>query len=258
MANSATPFYLDWTFWAFVTSAIAISLSQLPPVRQWFRGAKLIVETPKQMRITHIAGYASAGNVISIRNVGGRPARVKSVAFRLSREGKPLIDIPIMEFHPNPSAGTTLLLMPFTVPPGVEWTKSVNGYQDLSREKSRGLEKLVSAVKHDIGKKALDRDANTPGSKELVVLDAALLKKAGDLVASNFIWTAGEYELEIAIATEHPCAVKQTKWSFTIWESDEAELRSFANDFKYGFGIGVPHDRHARGVFVTLRSSNVT
>jgi hypothetical protein len=38
---SSSPFYLNWEFWTVVMAALAIILSQLPPVVLWFRPKRL-------------------------------------------------------------------------------------------------------------------------------------------------------------------------------------------------------------------------
>lgn len=51
-----TPVYLDWSFWAVVVAAIAIVLSQLPPVLRWFRRTRIDLETYSRILITHKFG----------------------------------------------------------------------------------------------------------------------------------------------------------------------------------------------------------
>ncbi|MGJ7605398.1 hypothetical protein ACSFA7_13760 [Variovorax sp. LT1R20] len=254
--STASPFYQDWTFWAFVSSLIAIGLSQAPPVVRWFSKPRLILELPNQLRITHVAGYASAGVVLSIRNAGGKPARVTSLSIKFRRGGVDLLEAPILEFHPDPRQAQTLLVMPLTVAPGAEVTRSMNAYQHISRERDRDLGQLASKVRVDIGRKAEVAQAKSikeHAPQELVTLDPILLQAAQAMYAANFCWTAGDYDIQIICKSDEQAEVRQERLVFTLWESDEAELRSLADDYQHGFGIGVPSERHGKGVFVTLR-----
>jgi hypothetical protein len=251
--TTTTPFYLDWTFWAFFVSAIAIVLSQMPPIKQWFRGPLLIVEAPDQMRISHGVGYPMSGIVLSIRNTGGRPARVTSLAFRFRRDGKDLIDLPITDFHPNPTTNDTLLLMPFTLQPGVEMTHSVNGAFDLARDNSRQLSRLFSSVKRDVEQKIENARKQNQQPVDLVIVDSKLSDEAKVAFERNFIWKAGEYSVEVVVKTDQNCPVRQQKLQFTLWETDEADLRDLVDGYQYGFGLGVNSEKHAKGVFVKLR-----
>jgi len=56
MEEVTTPLYLNWSFWAVVFAAIAIALSQLPPIRLWFKKAKLEIELYSKIAITHKVG----------------------------------------------------------------------------------------------------------------------------------------------------------------------------------------------------------
>ncbi|VTU29410.1 hypothetical protein H6CHR_03189 [Variovorax sp. PBL-H6] len=247
MQGASTPYYLDWTFWAFVASAIAIALSQVPPLKDWFRPPKLVVETPKKFRLTHIVGYPTAGVILNIRNTGGRSTRITAINLEIRRSGKHLIELPVTEFFPDQTNNQTLMFMPLTLASGAEATLSVNAYLDLTREKTRELNLLSSAVKRE-GYRP------TPGYAGPAPISPTLVEQGVKLFQQNFQWMAGEYELRINIATEENCSVKQAPKQFTLWESDEAELRAFTDEYKFGIGIGIPNQKQATGVFVTLRA----
>ncbi|MBB1601997.1 hypothetical protein A9977_18325 [Variovorax sp. UMC13] len=87
----------------------------------------------------------------------------------------------------------------------------------------------------------------------MVTLDARLLQEAQSMFEANFCWKAGDYDVQILCRSDEQAEVRQQKLAFTLWESDEAELKALADDYQYGFGIGLTHERHAKGVFVTLR-----
>jgi len=46
-------FYQDWTFWAVLVAAIAIILSQIPPIHVLIKRAKLDMELYSRINITH-------------------------------------------------------------------------------------------------------------------------------------------------------------------------------------------------------------
>ena len=49
--SASPPFYLDWQFWAFGTAALALVLSQMPPVYLLIRRGKLSCETIDQILV---------------------------------------------------------------------------------------------------------------------------------------------------------------------------------------------------------------
>jgi hypothetical protein len=61
-----------------------------------------------------------------------------------------------------------------------------------------------------------------------------------------FIWTPGEYTIELDVLTAPPLrsGSYKSKYRFTLFESDTADLRKFVNDFKYGGGISWTPNQH--------------
>lgn len=61
----------------------------------------------------------------------------------------------------------------------------------------------------------------------------------------------GEYTIELSVEADN-CPAKFTKnYRFTLFESDTAELKSHAEDYKFGGGISYEMDKHV-GVFVPI------
>ncbi len=82
----ATPFYLDWTFWTAVVAVAALVLSQLAPVRVWFRGARVRLQPYDRLTVTHYLGQPSVTLHVQFTNTGGRAARVVSLVLEVTRE----------------------------------------------------------------------------------------------------------------------------------------------------------------------------
>jgi len=119
MATPATdPFYLDWNFWTALLALAAIVLSQLPPVRLLLRPRRLEVEVHSRINITHKVGNPNASLVVSIRNTGGRDLRIKGLSLSVSRDGKPVTNMPGAHYFETPSSQALVLFVPFTLKPG--------------------------------------------------------------------------------------------------------------------------------------------
>ncbi|MGM0630019.1 MAG: hypothetical protein ACQESI_02475, partial [Pseudomonadota bacterium] len=103
MEHIATPLYLDWSFWAVVVAALAIALSQLPPVLTWFRRAKLEIEPYSKIAITHRVGNPNLQFHLIINNIGGRKIRVKNIHVNLNRDGIKVATLPAQNYLQNQS-----------------------------------------------------------------------------------------------------------------------------------------------------------
>jgi hypothetical protein len=85
--HETSPFYLNWEFWSAIAAALAIALSQLPPVYLWFRPRRLEVEVHPRVGVSHKVGNANISMFLMIRNTGGRGARVEKMQIALPRDG---------------------------------------------------------------------------------------------------------------------------------------------------------------------------
>src|SRR5438132_749783 len=103
MTVSHVPIYLDWTFWAVVMSATAILLSQLPPMRLWFRRAKVDVEPYSMIHISHKIGNPNLQLHLILSNLGGRDALIKGITLSLTRDGQPVASLPAVSYLETPN-----------------------------------------------------------------------------------------------------------------------------------------------------------
>ena len=64
------------------------------------------------------------------------------------------------------------------------------------------------------------------------------------LFETLFVWCPGEYVAALSVVAEPGSASFSTKYRFTLYESDSAELRSHMDDYKFGGGLSYNVDRH--------------
>ncbi len=78
------PLYLDWSFWAVVVALAAVILSQIPPIKELIKKAKLDLEVHSKILITHKVGNPNLQLHLLITNIGGRKIRIKDIRVSLS------------------------------------------------------------------------------------------------------------------------------------------------------------------------------
>lgn len=252
MTEEANLFYLDWQFWSAVAALLAIVLSQLPPVILWFRPKRLEVEVHSRIQVTHKVGNPNISMYVSITNTGGRALQIRAMTLKLSRDGESLGTFPAQNYFETPSSQQSVLFVPFTLKPGEDWahgTSFLNFFDRATEKFYRGSE---SALKADISEKLRERgdDDNRP-----VVADEKLVAPFYQLFEKLFVWTPGEYIVELMVDAQPGQASFQKKYRFTLYETDSAELKSHINDYPYGGGLAYNVDSHA-GIFVPLQQHN--
>lgn len=249
MPTSSTPIYFDWQFWSAVVAVLAVVLSQVPPIRLWFRPRRLEVEVHSRLLINHKVGNPNVSMFMSVRNTGGRELRIKSLKLALIRDGLHLSHLPAQNYFENPSSTSTVLFVPFSLKPSETWAHGVNFLNFFDRTSEKLYRERESALSMDIRNKIKLRPKN---DKDPVLADPSMVKPFTDMFEKLFLWHPGEYVIELSVETEPGAASFTRKYRFTLYESDSAELRSHTDDYQIGGGLSFNVDRHI-GVLVPLQ-----
>jgi hypothetical protein len=86
--ESNTYFYLELEFWSILIALIALILSQIPPIKLWFKKSKLKVDTYDSIWITHHIGNPIVEFNLIIKNIGGRNILINKIIIDIFRDKK--------------------------------------------------------------------------------------------------------------------------------------------------------------------------
>ena len=188
MATANVPLYLDWSFWALVAAAIAIALSQLPPIKLWFRRGRIDLETFSRIHITHKIGNPNIQLHLILSNIGGRAIRVKDIIVEAKRDGKKVAILPAQNYLQNPNDTNTVLLTSFSLKPEEEWAHIVNFLNFFSREDEKKYRSAESKLRQAIIEKR-----KLPENIEAVVETTdELIAPFITMFSNKFVWNPGE------------------------------------------------------------------
>lgn len=232
------PFYLDWTFWSFVAAAVAVLLSQLPPIRQWRSRSRIEVDVYGRLAVDHLLGFPNLGAVIGIRNVGGKAARVHGITAVVAREGRVVATLRAASYFVTPESKAAVIFTPTQLGAGTEWVHTVHFIERLPQNEDRNLGRLRSDVRLEIAHKVAERNRNDPQSTELVEVSAALQQQMGAIFDARFAWVPGEYSVEVQVMADEAIAATK-RYRFTLYESDSQQLREDAGRYRYGWVVAI-------------------
>ncbi|MDH5630959.1 MAG: hypothetical protein OEY96_12480 [Gammaproteobacteria bacterium] len=234
MQPEEIPLYLNWSFWAVVVAALAVLLSQIPPLHIIFRKARIEIEPYSRLALTHRVGNPNLQLHLIISNIGGRRLRVKNIEAIVSRDGSQVASLPVQNYYQTKSDTNTVLFTRFTIEPNEDWGHTVNFLNWFARDEEREYREMEGRLKADINQK---RSRMAGDVTELIEADPGNVSPLQAFFKDKFIWTASEYELVIKVTTDVEKANLEQKFRFTIFEYYETELRKITDEYKYGAGI---------------------
>src|SRR5580693_4441643 len=121
------PLILDWGFWAAVIAALALILSQLPPLKVLIRPTRLRLDPYDRLNIMHWLGTPSVILQLALTNTGGREVSVLSIDLTIHPEDGSAILLPALSFFvPGSTQSASFLFTRFSLKPDDTWSNFVN------------------------------------------------------------------------------------------------------------------------------------
>ncbi|MBU6140873.1 MAG: hypothetical protein KGP29_04905 [Proteobacteria bacterium] len=233
----STSFYSDWTFWSVVFSAIAILLSQLPPIRIWFKRARIEFELHSKICLTHKVGNPNLQLHIMISNVGGRKIKIRKINAKIESDNEVQINLPTQNYLQTPSDKNGILFTTFSIKPGEDWGHIINLLNFFNRENNRIYLDLRRNLLNDLRIKLDSRSSKEKAAQKIVEADENYTVPLRNFFDQHFVWNSGEYKLTVEILTDKDSANYSKSFRFTIFESHVDELKSIVDRYKYGEDI---------------------
>jgi len=244
----SVPIYLNWTFWAVIIATLALFLSQLLPLRELLKGAKLDLDVYSRIPITHKVGNPNIQVHLVLRNIGGKSIKIRRAIIALKREGREIASLPAQNYLINPNnVNSTIPFVSFSLRPKEDWAYLVNFLNYFSRENEKNYRAAESALKERIV-----QIRNLPEHREEVAeAEDDYVRPFSEIFNELFVWQAGEYEMQIRVYTDPSKAAIQKTYRFTLFESDSNSLKKHKDFYKTGEGIYWGSD-HVTGIVVQI------
>lgn len=250
---ATVPLYSNWAFWAVIVAAIAIILSQLPPLYLLFKKAKLDIELYSKIHITHMIGNPNLQCHVILNNIGGRRLRIKYISAKIERDGNPIVTLPAQNYDTNPRGTSTILFTRFTLNTEAEWGNSINFFDLFNRTEERNFKEAEALLKEDLYKKHLDNKDNAkPEKKVLIKAKEPLVKPFLEMFNKRFIWESGEYKLIITVSAKPLREEIEKQFRFTLFETDSNNLRKYTEDYATGLGVCYNSIEKHPGIFIQI------
>ncbi|BDU36562.1 hypothetical protein [Vibrio nigripulchritudo] len=243
-------FYLDWQFWSAVAAYIALALTLFPKIKMLLIKGKLTIDKHGKVSVFHGVGTPNLNVFLILRNVGGKSISIQKLEMIVEKadEGSFVLNGDL--YYVNPHDTQSTLLTPMRIEVGQEWSHTVQFYLPWERSKEKKYRKIQSKVRDAISEQV--RSNPQRDETELFTASSEDIDELMSMFDQNFKWTEGEYNIQVVAKDNEDNILATSKSRFTLFESDSEDLRSWADEYKYGFGICLQNSYKQAPIQVTL------
>lgn len=229
-------FLNNWSFWAVFVASISVLLSQIPPIHEILKGAKLDLDIYHRITITHKIGNPNLQVYLLLSNVGGQKIKVLGINAVISRSESDEINLPAQSYFQKKGDQETVIFTRFNLDPNEEWEHSTLFLNFFDRDDEKAYLKMENNLRADY--KIYKENSKTSGNNtEIYEHPKKLVEPVFQFYEKNYFWKAGEYTMSINVITNNQSVNIRKNYRFTIFESHEETLNSIKDYYKYGGGL---------------------
>ncbi|MVW61065.1 hypothetical protein GPY61_14110 [Massilia sp. NEAU-DD11] len=254
MEQLSTPIYTDMKFWSLVISILALVSSQWKFFTNLFRRARVSVEPYSRMYLTHNFGAPSVDLHVIVSNTGGRNVRVRGISLNITSSSGDSFSVRALGYFQKPDDTQPILLTPFTLLPGDEWSHVIRCLLPNQRQDDKIIREATSSLRAYINDKIAQRKEDEP--KDWIHAEPSLVQPFLRYFERDFRWHPDEYTMSVSIETDPPKAFVDRQYRFVLFESDTQDLKVIVNKYDIGEGVYFTQPDTVRGVFVSLQKGN--
>ena len=234
----------DLKFWAIVISIVSLAFSTYPTIRNWWKGKMLQIEPQDAVMLSHKWGYTNINWALTLINSGGVTIRIKKIHLVLKKDGE-LFKVPMRNFFRTSDAKTPSLYSSITLKPGEEATHVFCFFHKLPRSEEKAIREIISQANHEFSQPIEGSSGDSYKFLQPRKLSEEIINKIDAIFKANFLLKCGEYEISVHAQDENDNNIASRTSRFTIFESDERDLRSITERYPSGDGVTYHSEQNA-------------
>lgn len=223
--------------WAVIIAAIAVILSQLPPIRDLLRGTEISISITDQLNLWHFLGNIQVYSLIDIDNKGSRRVSITKIECLLQDDYEKVWTLPAQVYisrepPSQPGGGRPEYLLGWiSLKPQESWSETVRFYQHWTETEEEETSEIISIIREDI--------TSQMPSDTLLEAQPSNVSKAKHFFDKKFDLHKGNYKL-IVIAYSDEKLLSLSGFMFTLYESQIEALKYQTEEYKFGGGVYYP------------------
>lgn len=248
--------FKDPSFWSMIIAALAIILSQFPPIPEMLKRASVKINIPDFFQLFHNLGNTNLIMFLDIHNSGGQSITIDRVLGCLLDENNNSWIMPAQSYFSRQPFGQTGDSFPefpigrIILKPGERWYERAHFYRMWTEADEEKSNKIILDIRNDIGSKL------PAANGSWVEAESLLVQNAVQFFNQNFKLHKGNYSLIIVALSESNIPISLRGYQFTLFESHIGTLLSYIEEYKYGGGIYVPIQDPMKFLWMRVRVIN--
>lgn len=204
----------------------------------------LQIEPQDAVALSHKWGYTNINWALTLINTGGVTIRIKKLHIVLKKDGKSF-NIPMRNFFRTPDAKFPSLYSSITLNPGDEVNHTFCFFHKLPRSEEKAIREIISQANHELSQPIEGSSGDSFKFIQPRKLSEEIINKIDAIFKTNFLLTCGEYEIGVYAQDENGNNIASRTSRFTIFESDERDLRSITERYPSGDGVTYHSEQNA-------------
>ncbi len=229
--------------WSMFIAAIALILSQLPPVTHWMPEKKLKGAIATRLALSSTLGFINYGINLQIFNEGNRKVKITNLDLELidpSGHKKKYSGESYNDFYYQNGIPVAYPIDFITIDPNNSWSNQVNFVLPLTEEQDKFVNEVKLQVINDLTNKRQKTTIMT--INVMCEADKNIVDKACNYFTNNLSdqLSIGKYEAIVIAKDASGSILFKTPFKFHLYDHHKKIIESQKDDLKYGIGILYP------------------
>lgn len=225
--------------WSAVIAAIALVLSQLPPITTLIARPRIRLFLPERLWLSHWLGTPFVVALITVENLSARKQAVARMDGWLVERSADTGRIMSAQTHILQTgvalgqAPSEPLFVGVRLKPEEIWSGTIRFAPTLSDESEERISEIIAELGRDLS----DKNPSLPAGFRPRPADGAVVLKAINFFDRHFDLRPGTYQFIIAAFASTGAVLDIQGMEFKLFERTIALLRETTDQYQYGVGV---------------------
>ncbi|ARU57981.1 hypothetical protein OLMES_3962 [Oleiphilus messinensis] len=250
--------YNSSSLWSVLVATLALVLTQLPPILQWFPEYKLSIQHDNRIGVNNAIGIIGHNLAIELHNKGNRELNVEKIELEIINPDQKKRVLNAESFSPMITGGGQPINLPVNSVK-LSPNESSSGFIFFNQTISPDTEEKYNEIRLSISQSIFDKQQliewGALNPRASIEASESLVDTAIEFFEEHYDLEKGLHKVTIVVYTQEKAEPFKTHLEYTIYGYHIETVRSQTDDYKYGAGIYGP-SANSKQVWLKVRPNN--